>query len=296
MEKRPVLLFFKTASLPESGLFLWVSFGPAGPTGLRDSPMRVLNETEREIYKRNMLLPEIGESGQLKLLGSRVLVIGLGGLGSPALFYLAAAGVGEIGIADGDTVDLSNLQRQILHGRGDVGKKKTESARETIFRLNPDLEIRDFGTLTKENISKILAPYDFIIEATDNFSSKFLINDACVRLGKPFSHAGILGATGQTMTIVPGAGPCFRCVFEQEPQAGTYDTTDRVGVLGSVAGVMGTIQATEAIKYLLGIGGLLTGRLLTWDAFSMVFREVKLPADQRCAVCGTAISARGDER
>lgn len=256
-------------------------------------PVREMNETEREIYKRNILLPEIGESGQVKLLASRVLVIGLGGLGSPALFYLAAAGIGEIGIADGDTVDLSNLQRQILHGRADVGKKKTQSARETILRLNPDVRLRDFGIVSEKNISEILAPYDFVIEATDNFKSKFLINDACVRLGKPFSHAGILGAYGQAMTVVPGASPCYRCVFEKEPRTGTYDTTDRVGVLGSVAGLMGTIQATEAIKYLLDIGGLLTGRLLTWDAFSMVFREVKLPADQRCALCSQTCSASG---
>lgn len=252
-----------------------------------------MNETEREIYRRNILLPEIGESGQAKLLDSRVLVIGLGGLGSPALFYLAAAGIGEIGIADGDTVDLSNLQRQILHGRADVGKKKTQSARETILRLNPDVRLRDFGIVSEKNISEVLAPYDFVIEATDNFKSKFLINDACVRLGKPFSHAGILGAYGQAMTVVPGAGPCYRCVFEEEPRKGTYDTTDRVGVLGSVAGLMGTIQATEAIKYLLDIGGLLTGRLLTWDAFSMVFREVKLPADQRCALCSQTCFASG---
>ncbi len=256
--------------------------------------MRVLSETERKIYCRNMLLPEIGEPGQLKLLESRVLVIGLGGLGSPALFYLAAAGVGEIGVADSDIVDLSNLQRQILHGRKDVGRRKTESAVETISRLNPDVRLKTYGVIYEENIAGIIASYDFIIEATDNFRSKFFINDACVRLGKAFSHAGILGAYGQTMTIVPGAGPCFRCVFEDEPKPGTYETTDQAGVLGSVAGVLGTLQSIEAVKYLLGIGGLLIGRLLTFDALSMEFREVKLPWNRKCAVCRS--SEKGQER
>ncbi len=254
--------------------------------------MRVLSDTERKIYSRNMLLPEIGESGQLKLLESRVLVIGLGGLGSPALFYLAAAGVGEIGAADSDVVELSNLQRQILHGRKDIGRNKTESAVDSISRLNPDVRLKTYGLISEENIEGMIASYDFVIEATDNFKSKFLVNDACVRLGKAFSHAGILGAYGQTMTIVPGAGPCFRCVFEDEPQPGTYETTDQAGVLGSVAGVLGTLQSIEAIKYLLGIGGLLVGRLLTFDALSMEFREVKLPWKRKCAICGE----KGKER
>jgi molybdopterin-synthase adenylyltransferase len=254
--------------------------------------MRNLTEIEKKIYNRNMLLPEIGESGQLKLLGSRVLVIGLGGLGSPALFYLAAAGVGELGIVDGDTVDLSNLQRQILHGRADVGLDKTESAAVTISRLNPDLRLNIHKTvLCDGNASEIIGPYDFVVEATDNFSSKFLVNDACVRLGKPFSHAGVLGAYGQTMTVIPAAGPCFRCIFEEVPRPGTYDTPDRTGVLGSVAGVIGTIQATEAIKYLVGIEGLLVGRLLTWDALAMTFREIRLPANPSCTACGPRDSA-----
>ena len=258
--------------------------------------MRHLSEIEKKIYSRNILLPEVGEEGQVKLLESRVLIIGLGGLGSPALFYLAAAGVGEIGIADGDTVDYSNLQRQILYGREDVGREKTESAAEAVSRLNPDVRLRRYKTISAENILEVIAPYNFVIEATDNFGSKFLVNDACVRSGKAFSHAGILGAYGQTMTIVPGEGPCFRCVFEEEPKPGTYETTDRVGVLGSVAGVMGTIQATEAIKYLLGIRGLLIGRLLTWDAIAMDFREVRLPADRKCSVCGPSDLTRDKER
>jgi len=248
--------------------------------------MRKLSEIEAKIYSRNMLLPEIGESGQLKLLESRVLIIGLGGLGSPALFYLAAAGVGNIGVADCDAVDFSNLQRQILYGRKDVGRSKTETAAETISRLNPDVRLETYKAISEENIAKTIVYYDFIVEATDNFKSKFLLNDACVRLGKPFAHAGILGAYGQTMTIVPGQGPCFRCIFQDEPEAGTYETTSEAGVLGSVAGVIGTIQSIEVIKYLLGIGDLLVGRLLTFDALTMAFMEVKLPWKQKCAVCG----------
>jgi len=245
-----------------------------------------LSEFDRELYQRNILLRDVGEAGQLKLFNSRVLIIGLGGLGSPALFYLAASGIGEIGIADSDWVDVSNLQRQILHGREDVGRQKTLSAQETITRLRPDLRLNHYPfRITRENAPAVIAPYDFIIEATDNFASKFLINDICVELGKPFSHAGILGAYGQAMTVIPGKGPCFRCVFENIPPPGAVETTDEAGVLGSVAGVFGCIQATEAIKYLLGCGRMLTGSLLTWDAFTMTFREIKLPPDKRCGLC-----------
>ena len=245
-----------------------------------------LSEFDKGLYQRNILLREVGEAGQLKLMKSRVLIIGLGGLGSPALFYLAACGIGEIGIADSDWIDLSNLQRQILHGRADVGRQKTLSAQDTIRRLRPDLRMNSYPfRITEENASEVITPYDFVIEATDNFASKFLINDMCVKLGKPFSHAGIVGTYGQAMTIIPGEGPCFRCVFETVPPQDAVETSDDVGVLGTVAGVFGCIQATEAIKYLLGRGRLLTGRLLTWDAFAMAFREIKLPPDRRCEVC-----------
>lgn len=255
--------------------------------------MRGLTEIEKNLYRRNILLPEIGERGQQKLLDARVLVVGMGGLGSPALLYLAAAGVGEIGIADGDRVELSNLQRQVLHGREDVGAKKTESASRSVARLNPDVRLHVYETgLHAENAAETIAPYDFVVEATDSFEAKFLVNDTCVRLGKAFSHAGVVSAYGQTMTVVPGEGPCFRCVFEEVPREGTYDTPDRSGILGSVAGAMGAIQATEAIKYLVGTGGLLVGRLLTWDALRMAFREIELPSDQRCSVCGAKYPAR----
>ncbi len=241
--------------------------------------VRALTELEKKIYIRNILVPEIGEAGQAKLLESRVLVVGLGGLGSPALLYLAASGVGEIGILDADTVDYSNLQRQVLHGRPDIGTHKVDSAVKTISRLNPDVRLNGYKTtLTAENAPEIIAPYDFVIEATDNFESKFLVNDACVRLGKAFSHAGILGMFAQTMTVVPGEGPCYRCVFEDVPRPGTFETTSTVGVFGAVPGVIGAIQATEAVKYLIGIKGLLVGRLLTWDARSrLTFRENPSP-------------------
>lgn len=246
-----------------------------------------LTGEEREIYLRNIILPQVGESGQLALLRSRVLIIGLGGLGSSALFYLAAAGVGELGILDSDRVDLSNLQRQILHTRQSVGMEKTISARQTITRLRPDVRLNTYSVrLSESNAPGIIAPYDFIVEATDNFQSKFLVNDVCVGLGKPFCHAGILGTYGQVMTVLPGKGPCYRCVFGDVPPPGSVQTTDEAGVLGSVAGVMGTIQATEAIKLLLNCGTLLVGRLLTWDALAMDFREVRLPMDRRCEVCG----------
>jgi molybdopterin/thiamine biosynthesis adenylyltransferase len=250
-----------------------------------------LSDLDKELYHRNILLQGVGEEGQLKLLRSRVLIIGLGGLGSAALFYLAACGIGEIGIADGDRVELSNLQRQILHGRNDVGKHKTLSARQTITRLRPDLRLNLCPfRITADNSRDVIAPYDFVIEATDNFASKFLINDVCVQLNKPFSHAGIVATYGQTMTIVPGKGPCFRCVFEEIPPPGAVDTTEEMGVLGTVPGVLGMIQATEAVKYLLQMGSLLVSRLLTWDALTMAFREVQLPQEKRCSLCRPARS------
>jgi molybdopterin/thiamine biosynthesis adenylyltransferase len=255
-----------------------------------------LTDLEQELYSRNIRIPEVGVEGQLKLLNSRVLIVGLGGLGSPALYYLAACGIGEIGIADGDRVELSNLQRQILHGREDVGREKTASAERTITRLRPDLRLISYDSrISEDNAREIIAPYDFVIEATDNFVSKFLINDVCVRLGKAFSHAGILGMYGQTMTVVPGKGPCYRCVFGDPPPSGAVPTTQEVGVLGVVPGVLGAIQAAEAIKYLLNCGRLLVGRLLTWDALAMYFREVPLPGEMRCGICGAGADVQSKD-
>lgn len=248
---------------------------------------RTFTYTERELYSRHLLIPEIGEEGQAKLLDSSVLVVGAGGLGSPALYYLTACGVGRIGIADSDRVELSNLTRQILHDRHDLGEGKTASARRSLERLRPDIEIEEYPfRIDSSNGPDIVQAYDFVVEATDNFQSKFLINDNCVGADKAFSHAGILGMYGQTMTVIPGKSPCYRCVFQKAPAPGKVKTTAVAGVLGTVPGVLGAIQATEAIKYLLGMDGLLTGALLTFDAASMAFRKVRLPMDKRCRVCG----------
>jgi molybdopterin/thiamine biosynthesis adenylyltransferase len=246
-----------------------------------------LTVTEQETYNRHILIPEIGQEGQARLLGSSVLVIGAGGLGSPALYYLAACGIGRIGIADSDRVEPSNLNRQILHGRPDLGEGKTVSASRSIRHLRPDIEIEEYPyRIDSSNGQDIAASYDFIVEATDNFQSKFLINDICVATGRAFSHAGILAMYGQTMTVVPGEGPCYRCVFTEAPTPGKVKTAAEAGVLGTVPGILGSIQATEAIKYLLGMDGLLTGALLTFDAAAMTFRKVRLPMDKRCRVCG----------
>jgi molybdopterin/thiamine biosynthesis adenylyltransferase len=246
-----------------------------------------LTKAQREIYSRHLLIPEIGEKGQLKLLAGSVLVVGAGGLGSPALYYLAACGIGRLGIVDSDQVELSNLNRQILHGCPDVGEAKTMSARKSIQHIRPDIDIEEHPfRLDSTNGKEIVRSYDFIVEATDNFDSKFLVNDICVGAGKAFSHAGILAMYGQVMTVVPGQSPCYRCVFQVPPEPGKVKSTAEAGVLGTVPGVLGTIQATEAIKYLLGMDGLLTGALLTYDAAAMVFRKVKLPMKKRCRVCG----------
>lgn len=249
--------------------------------------MAFTNE-QLERYSRHIILKEVGAKGQKKLLNSKVLIIGAGGLGAPAAMYLAAAGIGTIGIADADEVDLSNLQRQIIHGTKDVGKAKVKSAKETMNEMNPDVTVNTYRTfVTSENILDLIKDYDFIIDGTDNFPAKFLINDACVMAGKPFSHAGIIRFQGQLLTYVPGKGPCYRCVFKNPPPKDAVPTCKQAGVIGAMGGVIGSLQAMEAIKYLLGIGELLTGYLLTYDAITMNFRKIKLPpAAKDCGVCG----------
>jgi len=244
---------------------------------------------QAERYSRHFVLDEIGPQGQRKLSDAKVLIIGAGGLGSPAAMYLAAAGIGSIGIADADDVDLSNLQRQILHGRQDAGRAKVLSAKETLNRMNPDVAVHTYRMLvTADNIMELIQKYDFIIDATDNIPSKFLINDACVLAKKPFSHAGVIRFQGQLMTYVPGEGPCYRCVFRDPPPKDAVPTCKDVGVVGAMCGVIGSLQAMEAIKYILGVGDLLTGTLLTCDALTMRFRRVTLPKDTSdCPVCGT---------
>lgn len=246
-----------------------------------------LSNEQLERYSRHIILKEIGVRGQKKLLESKVLIIGAGGLGAPAALYLAAAGVGTIGIADADLVDLSNLQRQVIHTTNDIGKKKAESAAETMRAINPDITVNTYYKfVNSENISELIKDYDFIIDGTDNFPAKFLINDACVMAKKPFSHAGIIRFKGQLTTVIPGEGPCYRCIFKDPPPKDAVPTCKQAGVIGAMGGVIGSLQAMEAIKYLTGTGNLLVGYLLTYDALKMEFHKVKLPPRGKgCAVC-----------
>ncbi|SCM78648.1 UBA/THIF-type NAD/FAD binding protein [uncultured Sporomusa sp.] len=242
-----------------------------------------------ERYSRHIILKQVGVKGQKKLLGGKVLIIGTGGLGAPAAVFLAAAGTGTIGLVDFDAVELSNLQRQIIHQTKDIGKPKVISGKETIEEMNPDVKVVTYQEwVNSGNIIDIIRDqdYDFIIDGTDNFPAKFLINDACVLAKKPFSHAGIIRFEGQTLTYVPGQGPCYRCIFNNPPPPDAVPTCKQAGVLGVMGGIIGTIQATEAIKYILGVGELLTGQLLTYDALHMNFRKIKLPYNEKCQVCG----------
>ncbi len=247
----------------------------------------MLTESQKERYARHLILEGIGSEGQEKLLAGRVLVIGAGGLGSPVLFYLVAAGVGRVGIVDGDCVELSNLQRQIIHTTPAIGIPKVASAARALGALNPDASLVTHPLrVTAENIMELIDGYDFVIDATDNFETKFLINDACVLAGKSYSHGGILRYKGQTTTITPGITACYRCIFPEAPESDVALACSRAGVLGVLPGVIGTIQATEAIKFIVGEGGLLAGRLLTYDSHAMKFREVTLRRNPRCPVCG----------
>jgi molybdopterin-synthase adenylyltransferase len=246
-----------------------------------------LSNEQLERYSRHIILSEVGAKGQKKILDSKVLIIGAGGLGAPAALYLAAAGVGTIGIADADVVDLSNLQRQVIHTTPDVGKAKVLSAQETMKAINPDITVNTYRQFVDaSNIMDLIADYDFILDGTDNFPAKFLINDACVLAKKPFSHAGIIQFKGQLMTYVPGAGPCYRCVFREPPPPNAVPSCREAGVIGAMGGIIGSLQAMEAIKYIIGKGDLLIGYLLTYDALKMNFRKIKLPYPSNCAVCG----------
>ncbi|MFH1830995.1 MAG: HesA/MoeB/ThiF family protein [Pseudomonadota bacterium] len=249
-----------------------------------------LSQSQIERYTHHIVLKDIGGEGQRKLLSSKVLIVGAGGLGSPAALYLAAAGVGTVGIADEDEVEIGNLQRQILHFTDDIGRSKVASAKEKLCALNTDVKIIPLHKrLDTRNIVSEIADFDFIVDATDNFDSKFLINDTCVSLGKPYSHAGVVGFKGQTFTYVPGS-LCYRCIFSDPPPAGTIQDCRGSGILGAVAGMMGTIQAAEAIKYLIGNGDLLTDKLLTVNLLTMDFRTIPLTRNKDCPVCGKLTS------
>lgn len=247
----------------------------------------MLTEAQIERYSRHIILPEVGGGGQERLLAGRVLVIGAGGLGAPIALYLAAAGVGTVGIADPDRVELSNLQRQVIHFTPDVGTPKVDSAKRKMAALNPDVTVRTHEVrVTAANVLDLVAGYDFVIDGTDNFAAKFLINDACVLAGKPYSHAGILQFVGQTITVLPKTSPCYRCIFPEPPPPEALPTCAEAGVIGVLPGVVGTVQATEAIKYLLRRGEVLAGRLLVYSALDMRFREVAIRRNPRCPVCG----------
>jgi len=256
-----------------------------------------LTDAQRERYSRHILLPEVGEVGQARLLKSKVLLLGAGGLGSPAAMYLAAAGVGTLGIVDADVVDASNLQRQIIHATSRIGTPKVESAAKYIADLNPDVKVVPYAErLNSANVERIFADYEVVVDGTDNFPTRYLVNDASVWMGKPVSHGSIFRFDGQVTTFVsdkaakklamPEAGPCYRCLYPEPPPPHLAPSCQEAGVLGILCGIIGTLQATEAIKLLLGRGTTLAGRLLTYDSLKMKFRELRLRRDPACPVCG----------
>ena len=246
-----------------------------------------LSNEEIARYSRHLIMPEVALEGQKKLKSARVLIIGAGGLGSPLALYLAAAGIGTLGIVDFDVVDESNLQRQIIHGTSDVGRKKMESARDRIEDINPNVEVETYEeALSSENALEIFADYDVIVDGTDNFPTRYLVNDACVLLNKPNVYGSIFRFEGQASVFYAEEGPCYRCLYPEPPPPGLVPSCAEGGVLGILPGAIGTIQATETAKLLLGIGEPLIGRLLLYDALNMRFREMKLRKDPNCPVCG----------
>jgi adenylyltransferase/sulfurtransferase len=247
-----------------------------------------LTPSERARYSRHLLLPEIGEAGQRRLKAGRVLCVGAGGLGSPAAIYLAAAGVGTIGIVDFDVVDESNLQRQIIHATGNVGRSKLESARERIASINPEVRVETFETrFSADNAKSLVEPFDIVLDGTDNFPARYLVNDACVLYKRPNAWGSIHRFEGQAAVFAAPGGPCYRCLHPEPPPDGLVPSCAEAGVLGVLPGVIGTIQATEAIKLIVGVGEPLIGRFLIYDALKMRFRDLKLRQDPDCPVCGT---------
>jgi adenylyltransferase/sulfurtransferase len=247
------------------------------------------NEQQLKRYARHIVLPEVGGAGQAKILSARVLVVGAGGLGAPLLLYLAAAGVGRLGIVDDDVVDLTNLQRQVIHGTERVGVPKVESARTAVASINPEIAlVTHRERLGPDSVERLIADYDIIADGSDNFPTRYLLNDACHLAGKTLVSASILRFEGQISTFKSGRGkhPCYRCLFPSPPPAGLVPTCAQGGVLGALAGAVGSVQATEVLKEIMGIGDSLAGSLLIYDALSTTFRKVKLPRSPDCALCG----------
>lgn len=271
----------------ESPISMSGGFGQWKGNGLPFVQPRLMSETQVKRYSRHMLIPEVGEQGQFKLLDSSVLLIGAGGLGSPAAFYLAAAGVGTIGIIDADVVEESNLQRQILHNTQRIGQYKAESARETIEALNPDVKVVTYiERLDESNVARIIADYDVIIDGTDNFPTRYLLNDAALMANKPVIHGSVFRFEGQLTIFKPYEGPCYRCLYPEPPPPELAPSCAEAGVLGVLPGVIGLLQATEAIKLLLNIGEPLVGRMMTYDALAGEFSELRLFRDPHCPACG----------
>ncbi|MGH2983906.1 MAG: molybdopterin-synthase adenylyltransferase MoeB [Solirubrobacterales bacterium] len=265
----------------EGGILAWQE------QGLPVDEVEGMTPEQRERYSRHTLLPEVGVEGQLKLLNSKVLLVGAGGLGAPSALYLAAAGIGTLGLVDDDEVDATNLQRQVIHNTERVGQPKTESARKTIEALNPDVEVVEHRTrLDATNVIDIIKDYDVIVDGADNFPTRYLLNDASVRLRKPVVSASILAFDGQISTFVPFEGPCYRCLYPTPPPAELAPSCGESGVLGVMAGVLGLLQANEVIKLVAGIGEPLIGRLLLYDSLGTRFTELKVRRDPDCPICG----------
>lgn len=249
--------------------------------------MTDFTDEQIERYSRHIILPEVGGVGQRKILDARVLMIGAGGLGSPAAYYLAAAGIGHLGIVDFDKVDLSNLQRQIIHSTERIGMLKTESAKKTITALNPDVDVTLYNErINSQNIKELFEGYDYIVDGSDNFATRFLINDACVLMGKTNIHGSIFRFEGQATVFEPQDGPCYRCLYPEPPPPGLVPNCQEGGVLGVLAGIIGNIQAVETLKLVLGIGESLSGKLLIYDALNTEFKKLTLKRDANCPVCG----------
>jgi sulfur-carrier protein adenylyltransferase/sulfurtransferase len=283
-------LGYRNVASMRGGFVEWQRAGYTWAVPDSDAVSEQLSAEQNLRYARHLRLPEIGLAGQKKLLDARVLCVGAGGLGSPAGMYLAAAGIGQLGIVDDDVVEMSNLQRQILHTESRIGMPKVDSAAQTLSALNPDCRVTKIPErLTAANALTILADYDVIVDGSDNFATRYLINDTALRLAKPVVHAAIQGFEGQLTVFAASGAPCYRCLFPHPPPADAAPSCQEAGVLGVLPGVMGVLQATEAIKLILGLGDSLVGRLVIYDALALRFRELKMRRDPNCSVCSDGI-------